>query len=155
MRADIDEVLSGNCQVLVLKMGGMLACIELGYVERTISLVALHVMPGSAPHVAGIMNYAGSSVPVIDLAIRLGLPSLPYTLDTPIVVCMHGLKRMGVIVQDIKGIQMLQESDLQLTGELGRHDAAFRACAHTDTGLAFLLDAAWLINSGLYQGAEQ
>jgi purine-binding chemotaxis protein CheW len=138
-------------QVLLVKMGGMLACIDLHSVERTFSLVALQAMPGAAPYVAGIMNFAGSSLPVIDLAIRLGLPSSPYKLDTPIIVCAHGDHRVGVIVTDITGIHDLHEHDQQLTRELGRYGEAFRASVHTSLGLALLLDSAWLTQSELYQ----
>ena len=138
-------------QVLVIKIGdGMLACIDLVNVERTISLLAVQAMPGGASYVAGIMNYAGNSLVVIDLAIRLGLQSSPYTLDTPIVVCVYEQHRIGVIVRDIVGIQTLQQKDMQLTRELGGYGATFRASAHTDQGLALLLDDAWLTQSELY-----
>lgn len=159
MMAELDEVstekptVHDTSQVLMIRVGGELACLDLSNVERTFSLVALQAMPGSAPYVAGIMNYAGSSLPVVDLAIRLGLPSSPYTLDTPIVVCVHQHQRIGVIVQDIVGIQTLHEQDQQLTHEFSRHGAAFRASAHTELGLALLLDSAWLIQSELYRGA--
>jgi purine-binding chemotaxis protein CheW len=138
-------------QVLLVRVGEILACIDLSSVERTFSLVALQAMPGSAPSMAGIMNFAGSSVPVIDLALRLGLPSSPYKLDTPIVVCAHEQQRVGLIVMDIIGIQNLHEHEQQLTRELGRYGAAFRASVHTQSGLALLLDSAWLIQSDLYQ----
>jgi purine-binding chemotaxis protein CheW len=142
-------------QVLIIRIGnGGLACIDLNNVERTISLVALQHMPGSAAYVAGIMNYAGSSLVVIDLAIRLGLPSAPYKLDTPILICVHEHHRLGVIVSDIVGIQTLQQKDQQLTSELTGYGQAFRASAHTDQGLALMLDTAWLTQSELYQSAD-
>lgn len=146
---------SNSCQVLMIRMDGLLACIDLSNVERTFSLVALQAMPGSAPYVAGIMNFAGSSLPVIDLAIRLGVPSSPYTLDTPVVVCVHERQRICLIVQDIIGIQVLREQDRQLTREFSRYGAAFRASAHTGLGLALLLDSAWLVQCELYQGAQE
>lgn len=139
-------------QVLLVRMGELLACIDLANVERTFSLVALQAMPGGAPYVAGIMNFAGSSVPVIDLAIRLRLPSSPYKLDTPIVVCAYERQRIGLIVMDIIGIQNLHGHEQQLTRELGRYGAAFRASVHTKPGLALLLDPAWLARPELYQG---
>lgn len=142
-------------QVLMVGVGGLLACIDLNNVERTFSLVALQAVPGSAPYVAGIMNFAGSSLPVIDLALRLGLPSSPYTLDTPIMVCVQDDQRIGVIVQDVIGIQTLHEQDRQLTRELSRHGAAFRASAHTEQGLALLLDSAWLLQTELYGSARE
>lgn len=142
--------MTASCQVLLLKAGNMMFCMDLVNVERAISLVAMQTVPGCAPYVAGIMNYAGSSLPVIDLAIRLGLQSSAYTLDTPIMICSHEHQRMGVIVQDIAGIQTLREQDKQLTRELAGIDAAIRASVHTGSGLALLLDAAWLLQSELY-----
>ena len=145
---------SDSCRILMLRAGGLLACIDLAHVERTISLVALQMMPGSADYVAGIMNYAGSSLPVIDLAIRLGLPSSAYTLDTPIMVCVHDDRRIAVIVEDVAGIGTLHTQDMQLTREFSRYGAAFRASAHTDLGLALLLDASWLTDAALYPEEE-
>jgi purine-binding chemotaxis protein CheW len=146
-----DELtITASCHVLLLKAGNLLFCMDLVNVECAISLVAMQTVPGCAPYVAGIMNYAGSSLPVIDLAIRLGLQSSAYSLDTPIMICSHEHQRMGVIVQDIAGIQTLHEQDKQLTRELTGIDAAIRASVHTGSGLALLLDAAWLLQSEIY-----
>lgn len=146
MNSDLEK--QADRQVLIVKTGGgALACIDLENVERTISLVALQEMPGGAPYVAGIMNYAGSSLAVIDLAIRLGLQPSPYTLDTPILVCVHEQQRIGVILEDIVGLQILHQQDQQLTKELD--GTAFYASAHTGQGLAWMLDAAWLTHCEL------
>lgn len=147
---DLIETAQTAREVLLLKMGDLFACIDIANVERTISLVAMQVVPGSAAYVVGIMNYAGSSLPVIDLAIRLGRVSAPYTLDTPIMVCVHGQQRLGVIVQNIEGIQSLCDHEQQLTHELARHGELFCASAHTRLGLALILDAAWLMQFGMY-----
>jgi purine-binding chemotaxis protein CheW len=152
MMVELDEnpVVCDTCQVLMIRLDGLLACVDLNSVERTHSLVAMQAMPGCAPCVAGIMNYAGNSLAVIDLAIRLGLPSSPYTLDTPVMVIVHDGQRIGVIVPDIIGVEELHEQDRQLTREFARYGAAFRASAHTGMGLALLLDAAWLTQTELY-----
>lgn len=155
MNHDIEEKPTADRQVLIVRTGGILACVDLCNVERTISLVAMQAIPGSAPYVAGIINYAGSSMAVIDLAIRLGLHSSPYTLDTPIMICVHQQQRIGVILQDIVGIQTLQQQDQQLTRQLGGQGLAFCASVHTVHGLALLLDAAWLAQSELYQGRAE
>lgn len=142
-------------QILVCRAGGVLTCLGLSHIERTISLVSIQSMPGAAEYVVGIMNFSGSSLPVIDLAIRLGLPSLPYTLDTPILVCVHEERRIGVIVQDIVGIRTLHSQDEQLSAEFGRYGAAFRASVHTDLGLVLMLDVSWLTQSELYRSAAK
>ena len=137
-------------QLLTIKVANVLACIDLTHVERTFSLVDIKPMPGSAPYVVGILNYAGSSLPVIDLAIRLGLPSANYQLDTPIMVCTDGQKSVGVIVQDIVGVQAVDMQEFQLADELGSFGSAFTASVHTEPGLAFMLNVPWLTQSELY-----
>src|ERR1017187_1660807 len=98
-------------QLLALKVANIQACIDLSNVERTFSLVDVKAMPGSAPYVVGILNHSGNSLPVIDLAIRLGLLSAPYQLDTPIMICTHEQKSIGVIVQDIVGVLAVDEQE--------------------------------------------
>ncbi len=137
-------------QILLCRVSEMLVCIALSHVERTTPLVAIQPMPGSADYVVGMMNFVGHSLPVIDLAMRLDLPAPPYTLDTPILVCVHDKQHIGVMVQNIVGIRTLHSSDQQLTAEFGRYSAAFRASVHTDLGLVLMLDSAWLVNSELY-----
>ena len=137
--------------ILLFKMGEVLACVDLGSVERTVSLVAMRVIPGSTGYVAGIMDYAGYSMPVIDLAIRLGLPSSPYTLNTPIIVYRHQQQRIALIVEDIIGIRMQDEQDRQLTTQFSRYGTAVRASVHTDRGIALLLDVSWLMHPELFE----
>ncbi|MFY9261080.1 MAG: chemotaxis protein CheW [Gallionella sp.] len=137
-------------QILVCRVGGVLTCISLSHIERTLSLVAIQPMPSCMDYVVGIMNFAGNSLPVIDLAMRLGLEPSPYTLDSPIMVCVQGGHRIGVIVQDIVGIRTLHDQERQLTDEFGRYGSAFSATAHTDLGLVLMLDVAWLTQSELY-----
>jgi len=137
-------------KLLTIKVSNVLACIDLTHVERTFSLVEVKAMPGSAPYVAGILNYAGSSLPVIDLAIRLGLPSSSYHLDTPIMVCTLEEKSIGVIVQDIVGVESVDIQEFQLADELSGFGSAFTASIHTEPGLALLLNVSWLIHSDLY-----
>lgn len=138
-------------QILICRVGEVLTCLDLSYIARTISLVSIQAMPGAAEHVVGIMNFSGSSLPVFDLAIRLGLPSLPYTLDTPILVCEHAGQRAGVIVQEIVGIRTLHRQDEQLSAEFGRYGAAFCASVHIDLGLVLMLDVSWLTQIELYR----
>lgn len=140
---------TGN-QVLAVRVDETLACIDLDAVERTFSLVALQAVPGAAHWVAGIMNYAGSSLAVIDLALRLGLPARQYDIDTPIVVCEWGEQRLGLIVSDIVGIQSPAPADVQLADSFQRRGAAFRASLHTSLGLALLLDMDWLMDADIF-----
>lgn len=43
-------------------------------------------VPGTPPHVRGVLNLRGSVVPVIDLAVKLGLPETQVTRRTCVVI---------------------------------------------------------------------
>jgi len=45
-------------QVLIISLNDMLVCLDISNVLRSFSLLALHPLPGGAPYVAGIMNFA-------------------------------------------------------------------------------------------------
>lgn len=144
------DSVTASRQVLVVRVGGIIACIDLDAVERTFSLVELQPVPGASPWVAGIMNYGGSSLAVVDIALRLGLPVQAYQIETPIIVCEWKSRRVGLIVDDIVGNQMAGPNDIQLSNSFQQPGAAFTASVHTSLGLAFMLDTDWLLNADLY-----
>ena len=69
-------------------------------------------------------------------------------------VCTHEQKSIGVIVQDIVGVQTVSDQEIQLTDELGSFGSAFVASVHTGLGLALMLDVSWLTESQLYLNAD-
>lgn len=146
---------NGHVQVLMVKSGDMLAAIDLRHIVRTFSLVALQALPDAAPYVAGIMDFRGTSLPVIDLAIRLGQPSSAYTIHTPVILCTDNETQIGLIVPDILGIQIISKEDQQPTFELAPLNNAIRASVHTGQGMAFLLNTSWLVHTELYQATAK
>ncbi|MBZ0106392.1 MAG: chemotaxis protein CheW [Sulfuricella denitrificans] len=134
------------CQVLVIQTQHLLCCIPLSFVERALPLVALHPLPGGPSYLAGFMSMGGASVPVLDLGIRLGLPDAEaYTLDTPIVVCSEGERRMGLLVSSILGIQAVAQQDIQLRPAFEQSAPPFLATLNVTQGLALLLDVSRVI----------
>ena len=97
-----ESLIKNKLQVLHFVIQNMRLCVELQYVDKILPLVWLEAIPGSPLYFVGMINYAGKSVPVIDLAIRLGLNrSQSYSLDTPIILCSAGIHQTGMIVDKI------------------------------------------------------
>jgi purine-binding chemotaxis protein CheW len=55
-------------------------------VREILDLGPLCRLPDSPPHLAGLIDVRGHAVPVIDLRIRLGLPAIPPTDSTRVLV---------------------------------------------------------------------
>jgi purine-binding chemotaxis protein CheW len=67
-------------------------------------------VPGSAPHVAGLVQMRGRVVPVVDLRARFGLPPMARGLDARVVVVRTGVRQVGLLVDRAREVlQVLDE----------------------------------------------
>lgn len=100
--------------ILYFMLQGVHLCLDLKVVKKVIPLTLIEKVPYGSTYLVGIMNLAGNSVPIIDLALRLGLNRKnPYSLDTPIILCQQDLYQTGIVVDKIVGIEEIEESTLQ------------------------------------------
>ena len=87
--------------LLRFSAGGVRFCVDLEQVGQVLFLPALQAVPGGPPYLVGFMELGRHSLPVIDLARRLGLAGAEYYgVNTPILLCRHGDRRFGLIVLD-------------------------------------------------------
>lgn len=135
------DTLQGIELLLRVVVQGLHCCLDLQRVERVVPLTAVSTVPEAPSYLAGLLNLGGSVIPVIDLGLRLGLPSPePYTLDTPIVVCTDGDSRLGLIVSQVIGVRRTARPELQLRKLLEDSNLPFSAVFASDEELIFLLD---------------
>lgn len=72
--------------VLTFLLDGQIFGLPITAVRQLIEMVAIVKLPEAPPAVQGVINVHGQIVLVVDLRLRLGLPSLPYHLYTPIIL---------------------------------------------------------------------
>ncbi|HEX2206860.1 MAG TPA: chemotaxis protein CheW [Longimicrobium sp.] len=94
-------------------------------------------LPGSGPHVCGLINLRGRIVTVIDLGARLSLPPASADPDHSIVIVEHQGRLAGLAVQEVSRIVDVDPDALQ--------DAAA-------TLRALRIDRAWLRGVGETDG---
>jgi len=74
-------------------------------------------VPGTPPSIRGVINLRGSVVPVVDLALKFGLPASPITKRTCIVVVEVDLDGertvMGVLVDAVSQVMDLGPGDIE------------------------------------------
>jgi purine-binding chemotaxis protein CheW len=74
-------------------------------------------VPGTPPSIRGVINLRGSVVPVVDLALKLGLPESPITKRTCIVVVEVDLDGertvMGVMADAVSQVMDLGAADIE------------------------------------------
>lgn len=116
-------------QVLTFTVSGARFAIDLEQSQKVVPLMAMRPVPKADPCVVGVMNLGGTSLPVIDLSLRLDLADVkPYTVATSVVVCRDGDACFGMIADRIDGVETVADDAVFL-------DEILRAKTMPYTGL--------------------
>jgi len=111
-------------------------------IREIIQMVDITPIPDSPDHVKGVINLRGKVIPVVDLGLKLGLPSLADGHHNCIIITeMPGNKGMvGIIADAVSDISYIpgREIDDFVQGHL-QADYIF-GMAKTDRGIRILLD---------------
>lgn len=70
-------------------------------------------VPGAPSYVAGVIQVRGRVVPVVDLRVRFGLPSVEHTLDTRVVVVERAGRVVGLLVDFAREVLRLAADELK------------------------------------------
>lgn len=134
-------------QVIRVRMQDTQYAIELKYVECVLPLMELQPVPGGAYYLAGLMDYHGKSVAVVDLGMWLGLNyNEAYHLDTPVIVCGGGGAQLALIVSEVLLVEMTQPSAIHLQALFNEGSTPFKASLKLSSGIVLLLDMPRILN---------
>ena len=141
-------------QYLQLQVQALSCGIALHQVNKIFSLMALTAVPKTPSYLAGVFNYHGSIVPVIDLALRLGQkPTTSYTSNTPVVLCntLENDAFLGLIVSSVGNVLELSHNHLHLAPQFSGRTSPFSSVYQQQQQVCFLLNTDALLNSSLNQ----
>jgi len=139
-------------------MGLRLVCFELrgqelalpiSDVRETLPLQPITSVFLTPPCLAGVFSLRGDIVPIIDLAVLLGLSPTIAGDDSRIVVIEHARGSAGIVVDRLRDLRTLESEQLEpppsnLSNEL-QH--LLRGVAATPTGTVRVLDAASILTA--------
>lgn len=131
--------------------------VPLENVVRILPLAMLQEIPEAPPWFLGLLDLEGVTLPVIDLALRLGMAeSPPYQLSTPIVVLTWKGQQIGLIVQEVLGVSQVMDGHLTHTELFQDNDGPpFLGIARTtNTGLTLVLNPARMMDTPLHWTAS-
>lgn len=86
--------------------------VEVLYVKEVLKLHDITPLPGTPPFVAGVVNYRGSILSVLNLKTLFGLTGRGLTELNKIVVLRHDDMEFGVLADSITGNHSLQADQL-------------------------------------------
>jgi purine-binding chemotaxis protein CheW len=110
-------------QYLTFLQGRELLAMSIDAVKEILEYLPPTDVPMMPPCIRGVINLRGTVVPVIDLALRLGRPSVPVTKKTCIVVLEVGedTERLlvGVVVDAVSAVLEIPAGDLEPPPPMG------------------------------------
>lgn len=87
--------------------------IDISKVERIIEYKKPKDLPETSDYLLGVIQYNSQVIPIIDLGIRLYNKKSDYDIDTKIIVIMWKDKLIGLLVEDILGIQQFRDEQYE------------------------------------------
>lgn len=142
--------ISGKLHIMHFMLQGIQLCLDLNVVKKVIPLAFIEKVPKSLKYVVGVINLAGKSVSVIDLALRLDLNRKNmYSLDTPIILCQNELCETGIVVDKILGINLIKKNLLQTNKNYLSEHSPILGVIHINGDLILMLDTSKILNKNV------
>ena len=106
------------------------------------SYVGATKVPGAGAQVAGLVQIRGRVVPVLDLRVVFGLPAIPPTLDSRVVVMRRDDRTIGLLVDSAREVLKIPAADFQPPPPVvaQQTDGLVKAVAQTGNRLLMLID---------------
>ncbi len=117
-------------------------------VSEVLRMLEITALPEAPVWLAGVFNFRGQIIPLIDLRLRLGLAALPYELNTPIMVVLSAGRLVGLIADCIEDVFDFPPASLAPPDALASLAHPVQALASLADRLVILLDLA-LLTTGL------
>jgi len=139
-------------KALIFHIGRDRYGLRLRAVVRVLPLLALKQLPLAPEHVAGLMDFQGAPVPVIDLCRLAGVAPAPDHYDTRIVLVDYvapdgATHLLGLLAQQVHGVQDVREEAL---GAIGVSSAPFLGQVASDAdGIVQLVELEHLLPAAL------
>ncbi len=105
-------------ELIAFRVGLLECCIDIMMVREIRGWTPATALPKSPPFVRGVINLRGSVLPVVDFAVRLGLPETEPTERNVIIVIQNGSQQIGLLVDAVSDILTMTETDIQPTPDV-------------------------------------
>jgi len=108
---------------LTFKLGKEEFGIQVLHVKEIMGIQDITGVPGTPPHLKGVLNLRGKIIPVVDLRLKFAFPDAPFTQTTCIIVVQvmqeNEIAMIGLIVDGVSEVLNLSASDIEDPPDFG------------------------------------
>lgn len=129
-------------------------------VREIMGIQDITAVPQTPAYLKGVINLRGKVIPVIDLRLKFGLPTIEYTRRTCIIVVQvkgaAAALPMGIVVDEVSEVLTLTAADIEDTPDFGSNVEThyILGMAKTKGRVKILLDIDRVLTSQEISGLE-
>ena len=109
---------AGSAEYLTFRLGAEEYALDIRKVQEIRRYETATAIAKAPVHVKGVVNLRGVIVPVVDLRILLGLPSVEYTAFTAVIVLNFGERTVGLVVDAVSDVTKLDPAQIRPAPDL-------------------------------------
>lgn len=124
--------------------------LEISYVKEIVNMQPITALPEVPAYVKGVINLRGKIIPVIDMCLKFGKELSEYTDRTCIIVIDIQDLSVGLIVDNVTEVLVIEDSDIVPPPEArtGAYNRTIKAIGKVGNDVKLLLDCEQLFNAG-------
>lgn len=111
-------------QYVVVKIGNEQYGINIKFVDNIVRMQKINRVPKAQFYFNGVINLRGEIIPVMSVRLKLGLETDEFTDKTRIIIIKVDTAKIGVIVDQVKEVVTLEETDTEKINRTSMDDAA-------------------------------
>ncbi len=137
--------------LLVFHVRGSAFAVDLASTAEVLRMVAVTPLAQSGPALLGVIDCRGRMLPIFDPASRLALERRPPGLDSKIIVVATAGHLLGLVCDEVEGLQEVAPEDLEARDDLlppgaPKLPSCVIATVRRDAGLLLVLDVLELLS---------
>lgn len=141
MRVDpVSDPITDTLQVVSFRLESGIYSLDILCVQEIIKALPVTQVPLTPPWLAGVINLRGQILPLIHLAVRLGLKATPYQRNTRFIIVRGREQNVGLIVDEVQKVLRLPVSQLEPAPVTAVDKAYIQAVCKHDNRLVIVLD---------------
>ena len=102
-----------SLKIISFRLADQVFCLDIMAVKEIRVWQKATPLPHSPDYVLGFINLRGKVIPVVDMAVRLGLPAINPTEQSAIIVIDEGDRGVGILVESVSDMVTVKPEDMQ------------------------------------------
>ncbi|MBS1714516.1 MAG: purine-binding chemotaxis protein CheW [Armatimonadetes bacterium] len=107
-----DQEAQRELQTVVFRLGDEYYGIDIFRVNEIIRMRDITPVPRTEPHILGLVNLRGKTIPVVDIRVRMNLPDTAQAESTRIIVVDSSHGNVGIVVDAVTEVVSLDRSTI-------------------------------------------